>query len=311
MRYIKGFKLALITAGFSGVAVFLNSLTVKAVGDALMFTTIKNLGVAIILGIILLRQSAKGRREIDWQQVKANWGKLLLIGIIGGSLPFYLFFKGLMIMNPVTGALIHKTLIFWVALLALPMLKEKISLKQWLALGVIFSSNFLIGGLPVLKFGVGELMILGATFLWAIENIIAKKVLRKLSAEVVAGARMIIGSALLLGAVIMSGKMGLIFNLNSSQWLMTGVSIFMLTGYVLSWYKALKLAPVTLVATVLTLGTVITNGLSVVFITHSLNIELIYQFILLVIFSYIFVKEVDPSIDEARKNDRIINLRAV
>ena len=66
----------------------------------------KNLGVAVILGIILLRQ------KVDWGEVKNQWRRLALIGIIGGSLPFYLFFKGLMIVNPATGALIHKTLIF-------------------------------------------------------------------------------------------------------------------------------------------------------------------------------------------------------
>jgi len=142
MRYAKGFKLALITAGFSGMAVFLNSLTVKAVGDALVFTTVKNLGVAVIIGAILLRQ------KIDWRAVKADWWPLLAIGIIGGSLPFYLFFQGLTLSSAATGALIHKTLIFWVALWAIPILKEKINTKQWLALGLIFGSNFIIGGLP-------------------------------------------------------------------------------------------------------------------------------------------------------------------
>ena len=88
MRYAKGFRLALITAGFSGAAVFLNSLTVKAVGDALVFTTVKNLGVALILAGIL------SRSRIDWGEVKNQWRRLVLIGIIGGSLPFYLFFQG-------------------------------------------------------------------------------------------------------------------------------------------------------------------------------------------------------------------------
>ena len=138
MRYSKGFKLALATAGFSGAAIFLNSLTVKAVGDALVFTTVKNLGVGIILGLILLRS------KINWGEVTNEWRRLLLIGIIGGSLPFYLFFQGLLTANPATAALIHKTLIFWVALWAVPVFKEKISVKQWLALGIIFGSNFII-----------------------------------------------------------------------------------------------------------------------------------------------------------------------
>lgn len=296
MHYNKGFKLALVTAGFSGVAVFLNSLTVKAVGDPLMFTTVKNLGVAAILLMVLFR------RKIDWQAVRQNWKSLLAIGIIGGSLPFYLFFKGLMIVNPATGALIHKTLIFWVAMWALPMLKEKISIKQWLGLGIIFGSNFVIGGLPRLSWGVGETMILGATILWAMENIIAKVALKKLNAEIVSGARMIIGSLILLAVTLVSGKINLIFKLRGEQWLMTGVSILMLTGYVLNWYKALKLAPVTLVASTLTLGTIITNILSSMFITHYFQIELLYQTILLSLGMWFFVKEV-------RKNDRIVALR--
>lgn len=296
MRYAKGFRLALITAGFSGVAVFLNSLTVKAVGDALVFTTVKNLGVALIIGLILLRQ------KINWSVIRANGVTLLLIGVIGGSLPFYLFFKGLTLTNPATGALIHKTLIFWVALWAVPFLKEKISTKQLLALGLIFGSNFIIGGLPPLKWGRGESMILAATILWAIENIIAKVALKRLAVEVVVGARMILGSLILLAAVIGSGKLELIFKLNGAQWLMTLASIGLLTGYVMTWYRALKLAPVTLVATVLTLATIITNILSGIFITHSLRIELIYQTILLVAGSWFFVKE-------AGKHDRTLALR--
>ena len=302
MRFNKGFKLALITAGFSGVAVFLNSLTVKAVGDALVFTTIKNLGVAMIIGAVLLRQ------KINWSVVKANWPVLLAIGVIGGSLPFYLFFQGLTLTNAVTGALIHKTLIFWVALWALPFLKEKISLKQWLALGVIFGSNLVIGGLPQLQWGKGEWMILAATILWAVENIIAKITLKRVAVDVVVGARMILGSLILLVAVIASGKLGLIFKLNNTQWLMTIMSIGLLTGYVMTWYQALKAAPVTLVATVLTLATIITNVLSGIFITHSLRIELIYQTILLVAGSWFFVKEVGlPT--QAGKHDRTLALR--
>jgi len=296
MRYSKGFKLALATAGFSGAAIFLNSLTVKAVGDALVFTTVKNLGVGIILGLILLRS------KINWGEVTNEWRRLLLIGIIGGSLPFYLFFQGLLTANPATAALIHKTLIFWVALWAVPVFKEKISVKQWLALGIIFGSNFIIGGLPALKWGRGEVMILAATLLWALENIIAKAALKNLSAEVVGGARMILGSLLLFGAVMMSGKMGLIFNLNVGQWGMTFVSIGLLFGYVMSWYKALKLAPVTLVATVLTLATIITNVISSIFITHLFNVKLFYQTILLVIGMVVFIRE-------ANKHERTLALR--
>ena len=275
-----------MTAGFSGVAVFLNSLTVKAVGDALVFTTIKNLGVGLLLALVLFR------KKVNWTQVKQNWWKLLLIGIIGGSLPFYLFFKGLMLTGPVMGSMIHKSLVLWISLLGFGILKERLSYKQMIALGAIFGGSALVGGFEGWQWGKGETMILAAVILWAGENIIAKVILKKVEVEVVAGARMILGSLILLSATVFSGKLGLIFNLNTWQWGMTLVSVGLLFGYVMSWYKALSLAPVSLVGTVLSLGSLITSGLNSVFITHSFSIELIYQTLILGIFSYIFVKEV-------------------
>jgi drug/metabolite transporter (DMT)-like permease len=206
---------------------------------------------------------------------------LLLIGVIGGSLPFYLFFKGLSITPAVSGAIIHKTLIFWVALWAIPFLHEKLTIQQVLALGLVFGSSFIVGGITSLSFGTGEMMILAATILWAVENIIAKVALRKVDADVVVGVRMIFGSLLLFAATILTGRMSLISQLSPSQWGLTLTSIAFLTGYVMSWYRALREAPATLVATVLTLGAVITNVLSAVFITRAFKIELVLQTILL------------------------------
>ena len=298
MRYAKGFKLALITAGFSGIAVFLNSLTVKAVGDALVFTTVKNLGVGLILVWVLVR------KKVNWLEVKQNWKQLGLIGLIGGALPFYLFFKGLLLVNPMQASLIHKTLVLWIGLLGFGILKERLSLKQGLALMGIFGVNALMGGFSGWRWGRGEIMILGATILWAVENIVAKQVLKNVTAELVAGARMIIGSLILLLVTVGSGKLGLIFNLNGWQWGMTLVSIGLLFGYVMSWYKALKLAPVSLVGTVLAGGSLITSGLNAVFITQSLSIELIYQVLLFGTFCYIFVKE-------AGKDERFTKVQPV
>ena len=294
MNKTDGVKLALATAGFSGAAVFINGLVVKAVGDALVFTTLKNLGVALVVAAMLLS------RGVDWRQVRQNWFKLLAIAVIGGSLPFYLFFEGLRQAASVNAALIHKTLVFWVALWAIPVLKEKVSLKQLLALGLIFGSNLVIGGYQGLVWGRGETMILAATILWAVENVIAKVALRQVAVDTVVGARMILGSILLLLATLATGKMGLIFKLSIGQWGLTAVSVGLLAGYVLSWYRALKQAPVTLVATVLTLATLVTNGLSAIFVTHNLNLGFIYQSVFLVAGAWFFYTEAKRLRDEGR-----------
>ena len=291
MNLKKGVRLSLITALFSGLAVFFNRLVVKSVGDPLVFTTLKNLGVAVVIGGILGRKSLK--KEIAWGKLKKkDWWRLIIIGVIGGSLPFYLFFKGLMLASSAQAALIHKTLVFWVGLWAVGVLKEKVNLKQLMALVLILGSNFVIGGLGEWSWGIGETMILAATILWGVENVIAKMVLKNVQVEVVVGARMILGSMLLLGATLISGKMGLIKSLSLGQWGLTLATVGLLTGYVMNWYQALKAAPVTLVATVLALGSVITNILSSVFVTHNLTVSLLYQFVLLVAGIWFFGVEV-------------------
>ena len=288
MNYQKGIKLALITAVLSGIAVFFNKFAVKAVGDALIFTTLKNLGVGVVMIGVLGKRTVK--KEIKWREIeRKDWLKLGLIGIIGGSLPFYLFFKGLMMINPVNATLIHKTLVLWAGLGAVLILKEKVSWKQIGVLGLIFGSNLIIGGFEGFKWGIGEAMILGATVLWAVEQVIAKMVLRKVKTDIVVGARMIFGSCLLLLASLVTGKMDLVLKLNLMQWGLMLATVGLLVGYVMSWYRALKSAPVILVATVLSLGTIVTNILSGIFISHWLNLELIMQSILLIAGVWFFV----------------------
>jgi drug/metabolite transporter (DMT)-like permease len=288
--YKKAINLALITALISGLANFVNKFAVTAVGDALVFTTIKNLAVGMIIAAWLLLRT--GAKELRWKQIsKQNWVRLGLIALVGGSLPFYLFFKGLMLTAAINASLIHKTLIFWVAGLAGWKLKEKISSQQLLALGLIFGSNWLIGGFQGMAWGRGESLILLATILWAVENLIAKQVLQQVATEIVLGARMILGSVLLVLAVGLSGGWDLISQLSFGIWALLLISAVLLFGYVLSWYQALRLAPVTLVTTILTLATLVTNILSSIFVTQSLNFGLIFQSILLLIGVQIFVKK--------------------
>jgi drug/metabolite transporter (DMT)-like permease len=289
-KFHKGIKYSLITALLSGIAIFLNGIVVKAVGNPLVFTTVKNAGVALIIGALLILRSKK--KQIQWKRIQGrDWLILMAIGILGGSIPFYLFFQGLSLAQSSSAALIHKTLIFWVAFLAVPLLNEKVSIKQAVALSVIFATNFLIGGIENFRFGKGEMMILAATILWAVENFIAKLSLRKLDVDVVVGARMIFGSLILLVATTVTGKLNLIFNLNVEQWFLTLITVGFLTGYVVCWYRALRLAPITVVATILSLGSLVTNILSVIFITHRLNIAEILQAALIASCVWVFLVE--------------------
>lgn len=269
--------LALSTALFSGIANFTNKFALKAVGDPLVHTTVKNSLVALMVvsSLVLLGKLPKIRKLS-----RNDLLLLLTIGIVGGSLPFYLFFSALAKMPAINAALIHKTLIFWVVLLAVPFLKERISKVQVAALGIIFSANLLLGGFKGFAFTRPELMVLVATMLWAVENVIAKVVLKRVDPDIVVAARMGIGSLIMLSAVGLSGKTSIVLNLSVSQLGIVAVTSVLLFGYVSTWYRALRVAPVTFVATVLTLATLITNGLSAVFVTGTFPVEVFLQFVL-------------------------------
>lgn len=254
----KGILLAFLTAVISGFSIFFAKISV-AVTDPVVFTTLKNLLVAVILTAFLY----SGRKMALLKKLSApDWGKLFAIGVIGGGLPFALFFTGLKEIPAINGALIHKTLFIWVALLAIIFLREKITFKQMLGYVLILWANWWLGSFKNFHFGRGELLVLFATLLWAVENVLAKKALKNIPFEIVAWARMSIGAVVLLLVLIGQSKTNLLFDLNSTQLITTLISSGLLVGYVLCWYRALSLAPATLVAAILVFSTIITNLLS-------------------------------------------------
>lgn len=258
--------LALSAAVISGSANFLNKIAVTAVKDAVVFTSLKNALVGLVLvGLVLALKKLPEIRALN----RGQWLKLLAVGVIGGSVPFALFFAGLTQTSAVNASLIHKTLFIWVILLAAPLLKEKMSPGQWLGVAAIFGANLLVGGFKGFRYNAGELMILGATLLWAVENVIAKMALKDVSSATVAAARMTIGSLVLLPIAAARGGLSAVMDMNAVNWSWALLSAAVLTAFVTVWYAALKRAPASYVATLLVPATLVTNVLSAAFITHS------------------------------------------
>jgi len=237
--------------------------------------------VAILIVAIVL---ATGEWKKIAKLTKKELRYLLLIGLIGGSLPFYLYFSGLSQTPAVNAAIIHKTLVFWVMLMAIPFLKEKVSKWQLLGVFMLFAGNVFVGGFKGFKFSQSELMLLVATVLWAVENIIAKKVLTTVSPNIVTAFRMGLGSVVLMSATIITVPQVLqkSLALSSEQFFFMGLTVLFLLAYTTTWYRALKHAPAVVVTSVLVSSTLVTNVLSAVFVTHSWNAVLTVQAILII-----------------------------
>jgi drug/metabolite transporter (DMT)-like permease len=283
----KGIQFALIAALISGVSIFVNKFAVGAIAPPLVFTSVKNFGVGLlIISSLFLTRKWKLVKKLNRKEVFY----LLFIGLVGGSIPFYLFFTGLTTIPAINAALIHKTLVFWVAIIALPTLKERLSKNQVLAIMLLFLSNLLVGGFNGIQFSPGELLVFTATFLWSVENVLAKKVLNTVDPDIVTAARMGFGSFVLLtlSLFIAPGGLTQITKLNTTQWFWMILTMTTLFGYVASWYRALKLAPATTVASVLVASTLVTNLLSAIFITHVFSPTIFLQTAIVVLGVWVF-----------------------
>lgn len=253
-----GVVLALATALISGVSIWVNAAAVKQLPDAALYTTLKN-GVAavLLLGLAVLTLPRASVRAISTR----SWGWLVVVGLIGGSLPFVLFFTGLAQASAPSAAFIHKTLFVWVALLAVPFLGERLGLAQIAALGVLLGGQALVLTPAGIEWGTGESLIALATLLWAVEAVVVKRLLRAVPSAAVGAGRLGIGLVVLAGYLLLTGKAGAVTELTPQQWAWVALTGGLLTGYVATWFAALQRAPASLVTAILVLGAPVTAAL--------------------------------------------------
>ena len=253
-----GVGLAFATALISGVSIFINGFAVKQLPDAAVFTTLKN-GVAalVLVGLAAMTVRPAEIRAMD----RRSWGRLAVIGIVGGSVPFLLFFGGLAQASAPSAAFIHKTLFVWVALLAVPFLGERLGLAQMAALAVLLGGQFLVIPPNAVAWGTGETMIAAATLLWAVEAILAKRLLATVPSGVVGAGRLGIGLVVLVGYLVVTGRAGAVAALSDVQWAFVLGTGLLLSGYVATWFAALRRAPASLVTAILVVGAPITAAL--------------------------------------------------
>ena len=257
----KGILLVLSTAVISGVSIFINQFGVKVV-NPYIFVGLKNICVALLLiGLIILFREFKNFKKLN----KKNWLTLSLIGLIGGSIPFLMFFKGLSLSTGPEASYIHKFLFIFIAILAPIFLKEKLKLHY--LMGLVF---LIIGAVLLFKvngqfsFNSGNLLILGATALWAIENMISKKAVSNISPKIVAWGRMSFGSLFIVIYWLATAQFSNLAGLEAQHFSWVFTTALLLFGYVTTWYTGIKYIPLTYATAILALGAPITSLLQLI-----------------------------------------------
>lgn len=255
-----GMVFAGITAVISGVSVFVNSYAVKVWPDATAYTTAKNLIAAVVvlgaLGLASTRGAASGMTR---PKTGTEALGLLAVAVIGGSIPFVLFFEGLAAAEAKDAAFLHKTLVVWVAVLAVSFLHERVGWLQGAAVAALVVGQLLLGvDVDALRPGSGEAMILAATALWAVEVVVAKRLLRSIPPLTLASARLGGGTVLLVAWCAVTGRLASLWpsSVQALVWML--VTGGLLAAYAVSWLTALARAQAVDVTAVLVGGAVLT-----------------------------------------------------
>jgi len=264
----KGIMFALATAIVSGFSIFANKFAVGGF-DPFLFTTLKNVAVGVfLLSIILIFKQYCELKALTRKQL----GLLMLIGLVGGSIPFLLFFWGLSITSAVNASFIHKLMFAFVSMLSVVFLKERLN-RYAVAAGIaVIIGNGLLIAPDLLRLGVGDILVFIAMLFWSCEILLSKRALEKLSPRIVAFGRMFFGSAFMLLFLGATGRLDLAASLTAPQigWVLV-TSLFLL-GYVSFWYVGLKYTSASMATFVLLLGSLVTAALSYMFGGEALTI---------------------------------------
>jgi len=280
-----GTMLALLAAVISGFAIPVNKIFVVDL-DPTVFTAVR----AIIIGVVFLVLSVLNSRFSLRNMKQMDWKYLLSIAFIGGSFAFLLFFTGLKFTTGGRAAFLHKTLPLYAAIFAFVFLREKIPRRQIYALIIMLVGTLMLFSAQINPSGLwinpqlGDALVLGATVLWALENVISRKVmLRGGSNFFVSFARMFFGGVILFGFAALIGRFDVLFSLSAQQWGNIFISALILFGYVLFWYWSIRHINVSKASSLLLLAPVVSLVAGVLWLREPApNLQLIGSALILV-----------------------------
>jgi drug/metabolite transporter (DMT)-like permease len=253
-----GVVVAGVTSAVSGVSVFVNSYGVHAIDPPAAYTTAKNVVATVLLITAGLVGRAVRRRRAGslpgrfvtptgqdgaargWRAWgPAQWAGLAYVGVVGGGLAFVLFFDGLAATAAEPAAFWRDTLVVWVGVLAVPALRERLRWWNLAAVVLLMAGQVAIaGGVGHLVADRGEVLVLASSLLWAVEVVVAKRLLRDVAPATLSVARMGIGAAALLVMLASDGGIAAL-RLDATQLVWALVTGALLAGYVATWFSAL------------------------------------------------------------------------
>jgi len=244
----RGYQFALLSMVVSGVAIYVNAAAVKGFPDSTLYTALKNgaAGLALLLPLVVSPTRRRELRRLSRREMLL----LSVVALIGGSVPYALYFRGLQLSTPVTASVIDHAQFLLVALAALVFLGERLGAAVWVSLVVLFVG--LSAGLAAEAVSVdaGVPFLAAGTVLFAADFVLMKYLLRGVPLYAVMLFKLTLGSALLLAFVAVTGRLGIVGGLTILQWGYVAATGLVLLGFTAASVAGLRHASATAVSAI-------------------------------------------------------------
>lgn len=136
---------------------------------------------------------------------------ILFLGLVGAGAAYVMWATGLSQTTAVNASLLANAEVLFTALIAYTLLGERLGRSQaamglLIAAGiVIVSTNLDLAGVQFLQGLAGNVLIVGATALWGIENNVLAAVAGRYGAPALSKFRNVLGGSVLAGAIVLGG----------------------------------------------------------------------------------------------------------
>ncbi len=257
-----GYALAVLYAVISGVAIYVNKQGVSTFHNSTLYTALKNavVGVAVLVPWLILPRARRELTRLRGQE----WGLLLVVALIGGSVAYALQFRGLQISTAVTASLTDHVQFLFVAIFAFFLLRERFNPAIWLALVVLFVGLSFGISVKAVRLDAGVPLLLAATLMLALDFVVIKYLLRTVSMLTIMVFKMSLGAALLLAYEGVTGHLGAVTGLNSTQWSFVLVTGLILLAFTITTVAGLRHASATAVIAIGAGSPIVTTALVLV-----------------------------------------------
>ncbi|HVO37492.1 MAG TPA: DMT family transporter [Spirochaetia bacterium] len=258
----RGYVFAVLAMAASGVAIYVNSLGVRTFSDSTLYTALKNsvTGLALLVPFGWSSNARSSLKRLTARELLL----LVLVAVIGGSLSYALYFRGLQLTTPVTASVIDHTQFLVVAGLAAVFLGERFSAAIWAALLVLLIGLTIGIAAGAVRWDTGVILVSAATLLWAVDFVIMKLLLGSVPPLIVMMFKMSAGSVLLMLWVAASGRLGLVAALTPLQWEFVAVTGILLLAFTLTSVLGLRDASATAVTAIPAGSPILTTALVLV-----------------------------------------------